>query len=523
MKSRITIDNLSNHCRFIGKSEDYALVASEVRQLAEAQLPDAIDAEINRQLQMLLDQDGLYRIRELKLNFTITRRDLSARKLGVVLARQLVSALEKQLANRNGDIVYFDSEAEFFASLMSNLLLGNHKDAWVYEDYAALRHLSPIDAVVQLLLPRFRDLPQLAAGLQRRDALATLLRMLSETHAHALVLEWSGQTLQTQFREDVAPALEQLLGCQAWLGVASVGAIDNDVSLAVASVRHMLSCLGVATPQMETNVVLWAVLHRVFLNRYRHEISALVILAFSARVETGDYSHLDADVIPIAKDLLQWVGTSEQRRDYIERLLRRGTARQVISRNIADNKAQEIPKAPSGERVLFRNHAGLVLLIPVLISLRLQASFSMTMLRRALHQTLTDEPVQDVDEACLQILLPDNQPQPVADGKLPAGWQLGLSAERQTQIETLTGSEQISQLLLAHFAARLSGLQRSSNEYLRRQFLQISGHLVVDDLQIVAHLESIPLYIVLRMSGLAGWSDRVPWLKRQLTIEIPPS
>ena len=351
MKSKL--DELSNHCRFIGKSADSALVASEVRQLAEAQLPNAIDAEISRRLQMLLDQDGLYRIRKLRLNFTITRRDLSARKLSAVLARQLVGALEKQLASHNGDIVYFDSDAEFFANLMTDLLLGNNKDAWVYADYAALRHLSPIDAVVQLLLPRLLDLPQLAAGLQRRDALVTLLRMLNETHASALLLEWSGQELQKQFREDVVPPLEQLNRCQEWLDAASIRAIDNGVSLSVASVQQMLSCLGVSTPQVETKVVLWAVLHRVFLNRYSREISALITLALPPRSEAENYCRLNADVMPIARDLLQWMGTSEERRDYIEQLLRRGNEPHVTSRNAANNKAHKRPKAPPGASVLF--------------------------------------------------------------------------------------------------------------------------------------------------------------------------
>ena len=63
-------------------------------------------------------------------------------------------------------------------------------------------------------------------------------------------------------------------------------------------------------------------------------------------------------------------------------------------------------------------------------------------------------------------------------------------------------------VLMARFAAGLSGLQTSSRSYLRQQFLERPGRIDVSEDTVHVTLRGMPLAIVLEMGGLTG--DRGP-------------
>ncbi|MGH8467302.1 MAG: hypothetical protein ACRER5_24425 [Pseudomonas sp.] len=270
--------------------------------------------------------------------------------------------------------------------------------------------------------------------------------------------------------------------------------------------------------------------HRVFVRRYRHLVSS-VLLESSASTPavlqplTSAIGRPDADdeAITIQQDLRRWIGGNAEHRHYVMRLLREERPKELAALSPMNATAREQRADTSRDKLLYSARGGLVLLIPAIVSLRLHNCFTMAQLRGALWTAGGDEEHEVPAEAWLRTLLPD-LPQSLPDGTLPAAWRLGLAAQRQHDIERLMHSGNVelmlAKLLLAQFAARLSGLQGSSDAYLRSQFLHHSGYFVIDETQIVARLDSVPLFIVLRMAGLAGWSDQLPWLQRPLTIEI---
>lgn len=528
--NRIRIGELKNQCRFLGSQEDVAFLASELRQLSTADLPAAIGDAVSRRLDATLNREGVYRIRRLRLNLALTRREFSTRNLGGLLAEQLVEALRSQLEQPGEDFAYFPSQAEFIAQLMGDLLLRESRNLWMYEDYLALRHLIPEEAVVQLLLPRKDELGALLASLQRRGVLAVLLRELSLSQAGQLWRQWLGADITGMFQVGVVPEPDDLVAAQSWLLQVGDAATEASTPLLLVTLRHSLHCLAGSQCQVSLEAVLWAAAQRLFLYRYPEQVAAVLAdtgelhgdggpAAAQASVSNAGY------VDSILQDLRRWVSGSKQRRAYVL-----GIVRQLWPDNVT-GVAQIVAQTPglrvdgSRERLLYSRRAGLVLLLPMIISLRLHVCYTMAQLRGALWAAGAAEGEEhSPEEDWVGQLLPD-APQAVPSMVLPAGWRLGLSAERQSRIEHWQAAgnvrQTLAQLLLAQFAARLSGLQHSSDAYLRSQFLHCGGYFIFDGAQIVARLDSIPLFIVLRMAGLAGWHEELPWSKRSFTIDIP--
>lgn len=519
----IRIGELNNQCRLLGSQDEVAFVASELRQLSSADLPAAIGEQVSRRLLARMNPDGVYRIRRLRLNLTLSRGEFSTRRLGELLSEQLVEALGRELENPQGQVAYFTSQEEFIAQMMADLLLREGRNLWMYEDYAALRHLTPEQAVVQLLLPRRDNLPSLIPALQRRGALVLLCGAVKGS-AMQLWQQWTGVNFNDQFGSDV-PEPDELNPAQEWLQQRNVAYPPGEAPLEQVVLHHVLLCLAEAPCHFPIEVLLRATAHRLLLRRYARLAAAIMSQTQPASVRPPSVPAQGGAGEEMLDKLCLWAARFPGYRAYVLRLLRQMRAVTVPEIARASPAGRNTGQENLSESLLYGQRAGLVLLLPVVISLGLHVSYAMARLRGAIWLAGEDgEGPGLAEEAWLRELLPD-APQEVPTEELPPRWRLGISEQRQKHIEQLQQSgkveEMLAQLLLAQFAARLSGLQLSSDGYLRSQFLHCGGSFAIDSAQVVARLDSVPLYIVLRMSGLAGWHSELPWSKRPLTIEIP--
>ena len=522
MLNQITIGTLTNNCRFYGMQTDASLVSSELKRTSQTVLPQIIGAEIDRQLSSLTHGNGIYRIKKIRLKFTVLRSDLSLGRLADVLAARLVTALAQQLAESSGNVVYFKNEADFVAALMSDLLMGRAWDSWVYEEFAALRHLDAMEAVVQLLLSRNSMLADVVPGLQHRQQLSNMLEMLNVEQATRLFQQWTGHSLADQFKESSLPDLAELQSQLARLQSVRSKSDHASEPLVLLSLRVYLT--GLAQGLIVGSAAsLWVAAHYSFLRRYG---SIMLSLLKQNPPERADLqSLLEDDVITrqIAADLLQWSDANPDRYVYLEKICSVTQNSKAAEPNGKHQPAEhiEIPLAIQSNisQVINSESAGLILLLPVIVSLDLHKHYRSGTLRTALTLALhDDESLAQPD--WLNTLIPDVDDELSTDGPMPATWHLGLTADLQKKIAMLTGAKQLASLLLAHFAARLSGLQHSSAGYLRAQFLHHSGTIEINEVQVIVHLKPIALNIVLQMAGFAGWQEQLPWLKRKLIIEI---
>jgi len=523
MLNQVIIDRLSNHCRLYGASADAHLIDNEIKRISVNQLPQIIGTEIDRQLSSLNHGNGIYRINKIQLKFSLLRSDLLlGRHLADVLAERLVNSLSQQLTSDSGNVVYFENEADYVSALMAGLLQGSAWNTWVYQEFSSLRHLEAIEAVVQLLLPRYFMVNDLVAGLLRRQRFAHFLAVLNDEQATRLFHQWTGYTLVELFKKNSLPELPELKKWLSLLRAVNVKTDDATEPLALLSLKVFFSIQAQASLQTSL-AVLWVSAHYSFLLRYGVLLMPLLKQVPTDRASLKSLFQTDEVIRQIATDLLFWADAKSERVAYLEEIFQ-------ATKNTTAVKQKEVPpSAPESftlaatqidsSQKIYSEFAGLVLLLPMIISLGLHKIYQPAILRSALMRALYDDE-KIIQPDWLSLLLPDVDEALFSDASLPQIWRHGITENKQKEIERLVGEKQLACLLLAHFAARLSGLQRSSDAYLRTQFLLHKGVIKVDEQQVTVQLEPMPLYIVLHMAGLCGWQVQLPWQKRKLSIEV---
>jgi len=514
----LSIGTLHNHCRFVGHDSDATALSSELGRLSEQRLPELIGEALERRLSHRLTPGAIYRIRTLRLHFSILKQNIDSGQLARSLAEHLAEALEVQLDTATSDVVIFPDEAHYLARLMADLLNDCAWQSWIHQDYSALRLLEPMEAVVQLLLPRRDDLLAIVAGLVEEGTLTSLLQRLDARHAEQLFIQWAGANIVQQFQSPLLPEAEALEAMVDWLPHAAEA--DSDTSLALPTLRVFIQSLRRGPPPGNLRDLLWTCAHRIFLLRHGHEVATLLRApATPANSVTQQPLSVGRAPATIAADMMRWVEGSSAGARYLDR---HRAAKLATSGTVeAPFQQQATEVANNDNTMLFQSrHAALVLLIPTLLSLRLQRCYTMQTLRDALMTAILGEHSELGCEPWLMRLLPDDQGI-TENGELPSTWALGFPSQRVAEIEVCpAGHKQVAGLLLGHLAGRLGGLQGSSDHYLRTQFLRTGGTIDFDHHRILARLNPVALDIVLRMSGLADWQGDIPWLNIPLQIEV---
>jgi len=547
MLNQVTIGKLNNYCRLYGSSGDAHLVGNELKRISENLLPQCIGAEINRQLNSLNHGDGVYRIKKLCLKLTLLRSDLLlGHRLADVLAQRLIVSLAQQLSSESDNVVYFESNADYITSLMVDLLLGRAWQTWLYDEFKSLRFLDATEAVVQLLLPRDDMLHEISSGLLQSQQLSSFLQLMNSDQSARMFRQWTGHNYSDQFNALIIPQLSVLKKQLLLVDALKVKRYKNSEELSLLSMRVFFYAVAQSN-EYKTLALLWVSTHYSFMQRYGSLLMPLLKQASVDRVSTDSLLHEDVYVQKITTSLLQWAEGRSERISYLKDVYQATQnsemeAPEVESESSINNYCSVIHQ-DDFDQVTHYENVGLILLFPVLISLQLHKHYPPAVLRVSLMIALYDDE-KIIQPDWFDLLLPEINTDLDLDGIMPQIWRLGISENKQKEIELLSGdldgSRQLACLLLAQFAARMSGLQHSSANYLRTQFLQLGGVIKVNAQQIIVQLEPMPLYIVLRMAGFADWQTQLPLykysmldacsnnkpnskkigLKRQLKIEV---
>lgn len=519
MSLLLSINEFNNQCRYIGRTEDVGSVASELNQLT----PLLLDA-ISQQLALELNNAaGIYCIRQLNLSLTLPRRQLSARSLSRLLAQQLNGALNQVLLTLNNpaDCRHFADEAHYIAAFIQSLLQHGKAELWLFAEYHSLRHLSATDAIVQLLLPRLALLTQIGAVLCAQQHHCALYQQLSNPQAQILLQHWLGDSQLAPFSTVGLPPAT-LLQLQQQLQQTDRQHKHQPMALSIITGLLLSLPQTARLMQLEPRDLLLVIIQRQLLRRCHTQLRTM--LHSSPKPESTGACVPDAELQPLLADAVHWLAQQPTHRSYIEQCLSQLNAESLESvvAKTAGNSPHltSLNEAISQQGHYYSDQAALVLLLPVLLGLRLYQYYTASSLRLAVLQAADPAQHSCTAHGWLLKLFPDHSCANNDSLELPPLWRQGLSLSEQQHLTQQSGCQQLSELLLRHFANRLSGLQRSSLGYLRQQFLQGGGVISLHDDQISVRLNPIALAIVLQMAGLADWCDSLPWLKKNLLIEV---
>lgn len=519
MSLSLSINEFSNQCRYIGRAEDVGTVTSELNQLTPLLL-DAISQQLALELH---DAAGIYCIRQLNLSLTLSRRQLSARSLSRLLAQQLNIALNQVLLSLNNpaDCRYFADEAHYIAAFIQSLLQYGKAELWLFAQYHSLRHLHATDAIVQLLLPRLALLTQIGAVLRAQQQHNALYQQLTNEQAQTLLQHWLGDSQLAPF-STVGLPLATLVQLQQHFQQTDRQLSNQPLALSVITCLLLSLPLTAGLMQLEPRRLLLVIMQRQLLRRCRTQLSA--ILQSPQQPLLPGTCAPDAELQPLLADARHWLALHPTHQSYLLQCLSQFSAGSfgLTAALTADNSpgVASTAEVMSQQSQYYSNQAALVLLLPVLLGLRLHQYYSASSLRLALLQAVEPELDSCAAHGWLLQLLPDHSCANNDSPELPPLWRQGLSLSEQQHLAQHNGCPQLSELLLRHFAGRLSGLQRSSLSYLRLQFLQGGGVITLHDDRISVRLNPIALAIVLQMAGLADWCDSLPWLNKNLLIEV---
>lgn len=518
MTHQLAIGQLNNQCLLYGHTYEEAFINSELRHCTEHRLSRALAEEVDRQLSNSLSSKGFYRIKKIDIDLTLSRSEFSAGELSKIFAAKIAFSLKEKIESHQHDIQVFTSEGDFIAEFINDLLRGNAWSHWQYEEFSALRHISDTEAAVQILLTRWKIIEDIITGLSHRRALTTLISSVDERQAHTLILHWRSKTSSKDVFSNIAEfnrALEELDNTLIHKNITYNSRAKDGLNLLFRIIKDIKKTqLSVNTCFIFSDfIVSFAYFY------YRHS-------SFTSTLLQGrplpPLNTLKEDLRTFGEHLVSAV---KNRRKIIEVLqkivnLLNNKRSSAPKKSAEEDSQKEIAKLEHGdEKVFYSQSAGLGLLIPIIISLGLHTTTSAQTLRNSVIAILGNN--ERSSRGCntwLRHILPDTDN--INDQTLTERWRIGIDTKQQEKIERTNGIEKITSILLAHFAARLSGMQQSSALFLSEQFLQRPGKIIITDSSIEVILEPIPLYIVLQISGLKGWNEKLPWLEKIMCIDI---
>lgn len=520
------IAHIHNRCRLLGESIDAGIMSNQINQLVSTALPSLIAQELNRQLPDTEHSNKVYRINTLHFSISLLKEDLHAGLAGALFANRLIGALRQALQDNSKNIKWYESEDEYIGSLLADLLCGTAWNQWQYQEFAPLQHVEEDEAAIQILMARPDTLVSLLNVLNKQNAIGRLLGAITLARSYALFEQWGQCKIEDIFKQASPHTLNELniLISSAWLCKPKV---VTQEPLTVAILTAFLTSMQRATQQpLNLQCAITAIAHITFVHRHKLLLQNYLKQDNQALgLADQTLSVLDSDEQQIIQSLKLFLALSDEHTDYIKRIL---TVSETTSSSISEKNAEPIKKSNIlSVQTAYCAHAGVVLLLPIIVSLGLRETYTNTQLRKALlsiAQTSKDDP----SYCWIAWLLPEEESDcgnyKDLPKRLPTSLQLGLNKEQRTELDALfkVPEMQLARLMSMQLAVRLSGLQLSSAQYLNEQFLHIAGTFTRDDKGVHVVLAPISLNIVLSMSGFSPWQKILTWLNQTLSIEVQP-
>jgi hypothetical protein len=518
----LTIANFQGNYHLPAGAPDRAAVQTRMDRLVRERLPAVMADKL---IPPPSDENAVYRIRNLRVDLWVDALAMHdgeiAQRWGQALLAATTHALMRGAATQ---VVRYDDHAHFVAAFLGDVLDGQAWSRWVYDEFAPLQGLSMGQIAAHLLAPRPALLIEVAQHLAREGRLEPLLRQLDATDVR-LIWEQGlgfGSLPDTPVR---GPVLERVIAALA----GGVALEHGEQALARNTLRLYLRAV-IAQPGLAKSAATGAVCRHL----------ALVHQVWAARPTPWLWAALAQGEIaspePLAPLLDSLPRELAAARDWFTTMLAQPSGRAYLARlaPMVVPEAQPVPTPEMGSSPVARglqaatNFAGLALLLPVIRDLGLHAHLN----REGLYQLLLAVVGHDL--------------RPLAWGDAGPAWLCGLTAREAEPVRTIEiawpdgalwdapdiGEADVHHLgglpcaafallVLRRFAQGLRGFAESSPAYLAKQFINLPGHLWIDEEKIEAHFSRAPLGIVLRMAGLDGDRGPIPWLdNRHLWIDL---
>jgi hypothetical protein len=521
MAHELEIGHIHNQGHLLSDGLDTAIISSQLNQLSIDVLPQAIVNALDTLLTDTRFNDKVYRINKLHLSFSMMKQDLHTQTAGQIFANQLIQALSNALLNDIGNsdnIKCYANNVEYMGFLISDLLKGTAWRQWQYAEFSSLQHIESDEAAIQLLVARSTCLVSLVRTIEQQQALTLLQTAITPGRAQMLFEQWAGVRIDEVFNKHF------LTHTDHWVHVLNEQSVKQNLfsqSLISDVVKTFILSMTKRTQQpTQISTVLISIAQLLFILKHKETISQwLKNEAKNTTQTSAEFKQFSPKEYALARHLLAFIRQSKNHAQHIARMiaLSADTHKQGNTESTERHETQV-----HSTRHIDCAHAGVVLLVPVIISIGLLDYYSTTLIRNALFN-IAHADDNNPEYSWLYWLFPDDDtPCASYPDHLPASTQLGLDKEQRAELMTLNDQpdKQLSRLITMQFAIRLSGLQLSSIAYLNQQFLHIAGAVQQDNNGVQVSLSPIALNIVLSMSGFSPWQQKLPWLKKTLSIEV---
>ncbi len=498
----ITIDRINNDYRIAGQPDARAQLAKRLDHVVS----DKLIAALERAALDFADENGaVYRVRRLDLRLWLNASRLNDAEIAHNWARALAQALHRQILDAEPDnVIHYPSQAAFLATWVGDILGQGVNGKWQYAEFDELHDLPAGQAIALGLM---RDPRWIAPVFQLLSANRKSARFVAAMMPHDVSVLW-----------------------YAWVG--AVPQLQNEVPLAL--VQSALA-LRPDPPEFERGGA---------ASRARMALRWLMALCLGrdglpapvgARLAM-QLGHLGAalQIVPALGPLLasrapdrtdlrvllaQLPDDLGQTRKWITQLtLQPGSAKnraalvQLHSGSFA--KTTKTAVAPKREDKVISAYSGVGLLLPVLRDLDLWAPLGPAGRVAVLAQAMTGAArlLAQADTGLRWMAgLPDNV---LLDDHLHAiNWPRGApltDADKTSHGDT--PQTEVLRGLLDRFSRDLRGMSGSSMAYLCAQFLVRPGTLIRTEKSLVIRVESVPLKVLLQLSGRLGDQGVLPWL-----------
>ena len=558
----IEIEKLHHNCRLISANAHFDAMQCKQRieYASEETLPSMLALVVGDYIDQHFGKQAIVCIRKLSLQLDLLLQDINSNTLPQKLAQSIAAQI--QSLSTNGDepsnCIVFKSDADYAASFVEQLLSPSIGHEWCFHSFHYAQHLNLQETLVAFFVEQQPKLAPIAEQLSEHKLIASMCTQLDDQHAQSLVAQWcKGNEAKGFTQTHIETALSYantVIGIEEFFAKPSNSARDHDyisAYLGLLSKNAQTQSIDLTTAHAQR-----ALLSLFCLKQYAKLLTSLLEKPLKSQthainyLNTGDSSkralnnivHHCADYPNLRSEILRLIKDPIKPKEKDNSEHRANTEKAIFP--ATHNKDFTHDKT---WRLLWSTHsefAGLALLLPSIISMQYTYYYSLDEIKNAViylmyeHLALqgdaasfkaSSKTVQDTEQWVSRIFAPNEEFASVnhatqmnseKEGVLCSRLLLGLAEPTKQKILQQQGTQQLASLIMAQFAARLTGLQLSSNTYLFHQFLQVRGSIRMTQQGLFITLAPIPLNIVLDMSGFSHFEGKLAWSATSLTIKV---
>lgn len=525
----LEIDNFN--CRYIMPAgEDRgASIKGKLDHVAEKLLGRSLERAASG---LFFDDSALLFIKNLELDFYLDGGGMNGSAIADVWSRHIVSATKKVMASPGSEnVVFFRDREDYVASYISNLLNGAGGGKWYYGEFDAITKLDTTEAVRKVLSENIDIAGRILLNLRGERLLFKVVELLDEAGAEAIFLQGFEQLDGAH-----ATSFGELILILSGIIDRSLHEVERNNFLTFRNCLLIYLKAAVGNPELAGTAKLH---HGVRLLLFFKEAYRRYASGNRNRDFQGGFHEFvrvkGESIMPGVSNLIDGAGKSEGK-DIIDSLV------QAVLKN-EDESTQAVNTSWGGifllARLIMEKRLFLLLanspypdsthLPKVKAFLYLLAGkiagvdrpdgglFLFAGIESAPSSQVIDDFISRITpemnmkflESLLK-LFPDQKE--AVEGLVP---------ERGGEMDLDTVLELVKQLLLISFAGRLRRFEKSSPDFIVKNFIKRSALISQEEGCICVELSKMPMDVVLRMSGFVDHLSAVPWLdKRDMKFKL---